>query len=137
VTRGSLEQAAAVLAAGVFLLLGVLGLVPGVTSHHDELRFAGGGSHAELFGLFRVSILLDLVHLALGAVGLSLARTPEGARAFLTGGAVASLGLWLLGAVAAGSWLPVDRPDNWLHFALGCAMLGVAAAVDRVRPAAV
>ena len=41
----------------------------------DALRFAGHGSGAYLFGVFQVSVLHNLVHLAFGVAGLVLART--------------------------------------------------------------
>jgi hypothetical protein len=131
VTRGSLEQAAAVLAAGVFLLLGVLGLVPGVTSHHDELRFAGGGSHAELFGLFRTSVLENLIYLAGAAAGVALARTREGARTFLVAAGVGLLLLWLLAEIGHGGWLPTNRASDWLHFVAGASVLGLGFVTSR------
>jgi hypothetical protein len=122
------ERTAARVAGTLFLLLGVLGLVPGVTSHYDELRLAGG-SHAQLFGVFRTSILLDLIHLLLGGAAFA------GARARWT--AVASLALWLLGVFAAGGWLSLDTAGNWLHFVLAAALLGATAAAAPLsaRPA--
>ena len=109
--------------AALFVLIGVLGFAPGGTSHYGDLRFAGG-SHAQRLGEFRVSILLNLVHLVVGAVAIFAARAADVA--------VASLGLWLLGVVAAGSWLSLDTADNWLHFVLGVALLGLSAAAGRV-----
>jgi hypothetical protein len=130
-------QALAVAAAVTILLVGGLGFVPGITSHYGDLRFAGRGSGAKLLGLFRVSILLNLVHLLLGAAGLTLARAAETARAFLTGSGVVSIALWLLGVVGAGAWIPVDTADNWLHFVLGLALIALArTALPTPRPAA-
>jgi hypothetical protein len=126
-------RAAAVAAAVTFLLLGVLGLVPGITTHYADLRLAGHGSHATLLGLFQVSILHDLVHLLFGLAGLALARTSDGAATFLAAGGVLALVLWLLGVVDGGSWLPVNTADNWLHFALGLGMIAVGAATTRER----
>ena len=62
----------------VFLLVGILGFIPGITSEAPG-DFAGDGSEAELLGIFNVSILHNIVHLLFGLVGLALARTPEGA----------------------------------------------------------
>jgi len=112
----------AAVGAAAFLLAGVLGFVPGVTTHYGELRFAGG-SHAHLLGVFRVSILLNFVHLAVGAIGIRVARTTEVA--------LASLGLWLLGVFAAGGWLSLDTAENWLHFVLGIGLLGLASLASR------
>ena len=106
-------------AAAVLVAIGALGFVPDVTSSVGAISFAGHGSGATLLGLFRVSILLNLLHALAGAAGLVLARTERGARRFLTGGGTASLLLWLLGVVKAGGWIPVNGADNWLHLCLG------------------
>ena len=103
--------------AAVFLVAGLLGFIPGITTHLGDLHFAGQSSQAQLLGVFRVSILLNLVHVLAGAIGVVGART--------TDVALASLGLWLLGVFAAGGWLSLDTADNWLHFVLGVAVLGV------------
>jgi hypothetical protein len=107
----------AALGGAAFLLLGVLGFVPGATTHYGELQLAYG-SHAQLLGVFRVSILLNMAHLLVGAGALVLPRP--------TAIAIASLGLWLLGALAAGAWLSLDTADNWLHFVAAVALLGSA-----------
>ena len=121
-------RALTALAAAAFVLAGVLGFIPGATTHFGDLRFAGQGSHAQLLGVFRVSILLNLVHLLVGALGVVSARAV----------ALAALALWLLGVLAAGAWLPLDTADNWLHFALGLGLLGLVSLAGReaVRPAA-
>jgi hypothetical protein len=124
-------QAVAALVATALLLIGVAGFVPGITTHYGDLRLAGGASDAKLFDVFRVSVLLNLVHLLSGLAGLALARTAAGARTFLVDGGAAYLALWLLGVVAAGGWIPVSTADNWLHFALGVAMIGLGVLTTR------
>lgn len=113
--------------AVLLLLLGLLGFVPGITSSYPDLRFAGPGSAARLFGLFQVSALHNLVHLVLGGAGLALARTVAGARAFLLGGGAVYLVLWLYGLAvdrrSEANVLAVNRADAWLHLLLGAAML--------------
>jgi hypothetical protein len=108
----------AALGGAALLLVGVLGFVPGATTHYGDLQF-GQGSHAQLFGVFRVSILLNLVHVVVGATAVVVARTAQLA--------LASLGLWLLGVFAAGAWLALDTADNWLHFVFAVALLGLDA----------
>jgi len=101
------------------MLLGLLGFVPGITTHHHDLHFAGKSSGATLFGLFQVSILHNLVHLVVGAAGIALSATPAGAVRFLYGVGIASVALWTLGVSGAIDWLPVNADDNWLHLVLG------------------
>jgi hypothetical protein len=124
-------QSIAALAGVVFLLAGLLGFVPGITTGYGRMSFAGESSRAELLGVFQVSILLNLVHLLIGVAGLVLAKTAAGARTFLVGGGVVCLALWLLGLVGALGWLPANAADNWLHFAFGAVLVGLGVAVRR------
>lgn len=85
-----LRKASGVVGA-VLVLLGVLSLVPGITTGlYGELEFAGTGSTAELFGLFQTSWLLLLAYVVIGAVGLAAMRSEHGARWFLTAAACSS-----------------------------------------------
>ncbi len=118
-------QSIAALVGVVFLLVGILGFVPGITTHYGDLSFAGHDSGAKLLGIFQVSILHNIVHLLFGVVGLALAKTADGARTFLVGGGAVYLALWVLGVVGAGDWIPVNTADNWLHFALGIGMIAL------------
>ncbi|SFB07028.1 protein of unknown function [Amycolatopsis marina] len=122
-------QVVAAAVAVIFLLLGLLGFVPGATSGYDLLAFAGHGSGAMLFGVFAVSVLHNLVHLAFGVVGLTLARAATGARAFLLGGGLAYLVLGIYGLIvrpgSAANFLPVNTADNWLHLGLAVGMLAL------------
>lgn len=124
-----------------FLVVGILGFVPGVTAHFDRLRFAGHASGAELLGIFDVSVLHNLLHLALGVGGLWLARTFVGARTYLVGGGALYLVLWVYGLVVdradRANFIPLDSADNWLHFGLGLMMLlgGIVTGSVRARTA--
>jgi hypothetical protein len=136
-------QKAALAVGAVFLLVGIAGFIPGLTTNYDTLEFAGHHSGALLLGLFNVSILHNLVHLAFGVAGVAMARTAGGARAFLIGGGVVYLILWLYGLVidmtADANFVPVNNADNWLHLVLAIGMIGLGAALGRGiarRPAA-
>jgi hypothetical protein len=76
-----------------------------------------------LLGVFSVSVMHNIVHLVFGIAGLIMARTAEGARAYLIGGGVIYLVLWVYGLVidqaSAANFVPVNTADNWLLFALG------------------
>jgi Domain of unknown function (DUF4383) len=123
-------QMAALLVGVVFLLVGILGFIPGITTDAPG-KFTGDDSDAELLGLFRVSILHNIIHLLFGIAGIALARTWDGARTFLIGGGVIYLAIWLLGIIGALDWLPANAADHWLHFALGVAMVGVGYVLSR------
>ncbi|MEU4323739.1 DUF4383 domain-containing protein [Nonomuraea dietziae] len=130
-------QLASLVVGAVFLLVGVLGFIPGVTSDYGDLRFAGHHSDALLLGVFQVSILHNIVHLLFGVAGILLARTWAGARNFLIGGGVIYLLLWLYGMVidrdSAANFVPVNVADNWLHFVLGVGMIALGFLLARGR----
>lgn len=113
----------------IFLVIGVLGFVPGVTSNFDGLSFAGHQSDARLLGVFQVSVLHNVVHLLFGVAGLAMSRTVTGARTFLVGGGAFYLVLWLYGLVvdqrSAANFVPVNGADNWLHLLLGVGMIAL------------
>jgi hypothetical protein len=129
-------QTLAMLVGAVFLLVGILGFVPGITTSYDDLSFAGHGSDAKLLGIFQVSILHNIVHLLFGIAGLGLARTWEGARQFLVGGGVVYLALFVYGLFSSGkdtgvNWIPVNWADTILHLVLGLAMIGLGLVAGR------
>ncbi|MFF8606618.1 DUF4383 domain-containing protein [Streptomyces sp. NPDC015346] len=136
VARTAVQQAA-LLVGAVFLLVGVLGFIPGITTDYDSLKFAEHDSHAKLLGIFQVSILHNLVHVLFGVVGMAMARTPGGARAFLIGGGVVYLALWIYGLVidldSDANFVPVNSADNWLHLALGAVMVLLGVLLTRRR----
>ena len=124
-----LLRTAALAVGAVFLLVGVLGFVPGITTNYGELGAAGHHSGALLLGVFQVSVLHNLVHLGLGLVGVVLARTASGARLFLLGGGFAYLVIWLYGLFiekeSGLNFVPLNEADDWLHLALGLGMLAL------------
>jgi Domain of unknown function (DUF4383) len=137
-------QSVALLVGVVFLVVGILGFIPGITTNYDELKFAGHNSDAQLLGIFDTSILHNIVHLLFGLAGIALARTMDGARSFLIGGGLVYLVLFVYGAIwhgeTGGNWIPVNWADNILHLALGAGMvvLGITlsrGAVRRTAPA--
>lgn len=133
-------QAGAAIVGLVFLVVGIAGFIPGVTTNlYDGLEFAGHDGNAELLGIFEVSVLHNLVHLAFGVAGLALARTVGGARTFLVGGGAIYLALWVYGLVvdkdSGANFVPLNSADDWLHFALGIGMIGLGLILGRGRGA--
>jgi hypothetical protein len=118
----------------VFLLVGIAGFIPGITTNlYDGLEFAGNDGNAELLGLFKVSILHNLVHGLFGIAGLALAKTASGARTFLVGGGAIYVVLWLLGLVGGADWIPSNSADDWLHLVLGIGLIGLGVVLTRDR----
>jgi hypothetical protein len=119
----------------VFVLVGVLGFIPGVTTDYDSLTFAGHHSDAELLGIFAVSVLHNIVHLLFGIVGFLMARTASGSVTFLIIGGVIYLVLWLYGVLidldSSANFVPVNDADNWLHLGLAVGMIVLGAAFSR------
>jgi hypothetical protein len=128
-------QKAAAVVGVVFLLVGVLGFVPGITSNYDTLSFASHHSEAKLLGLFQVSILHNIVHLLFGVAGLALSRTIGGARNYLIGGGIVYLVLFLYGLLvsqnSSANFVPVNTADDILHLILGIAMIGLGVVLTR------
>ncbi|WP_338899717.1 DUF4383 domain-containing protein [Streptomyces sp. TG1A-60] len=135
-TRTPVQQAA-LLVGVVFLLMGILGFVPGITTDYDTMEFASHDSGAQLLGIFQVSVLHNLVHLAFGVAGIAMARAVSSARTFLLVGGAVYLVLWLYGLIidhgSAANFVPVNTADNWLHFFLGIGMIALGALLSRPR----
>lgn len=138
--RRTSVQTVTLAVGAVFLLVGILGFVPGVTSGVDQLSFAGHQSGAMLLGLFQVSVLHNVVHLLFGVVGLALSRSWAGSRSYLIWGGAIYLVLWIYGLVigheSPANFVPLNVADNWLHFVLGVAMLGLGLLLGRGHTAA-
>ena len=135
-------QLAATAVAATFLLVAVLGFVPGVTSGYSDLWLAGRESQAELIGLFQISVLHNIVHGLFGVIGLLLARSVVGARNFLFGGGAVYFVLAAYGTVidleSAANFVPFNVADNFLHLFLGASMIGLGIVLGKkaVRPPA-
>ena len=127
-TRTPVQLAAGAVGA-IFLLVGILGFVPGATTNFDQLEFFGHESGALLLGIFAVSVLHNVVHLAFGVAGLAMARTASTARTFLVGGGVIYFVLWIYGVLidhtAEINFVPVNNADNWLHLGLALGMIAL------------
>src|ERR1700712_2358601 len=95
--RAEAVRRMAMVVGAVFLLVGVLGFIPGITSPYGDLSFAGHHSMAKLLGVFQVSVLHNVVHLLFGVAGLMLARTARTSVNYLIGGGVTYLLLWIYG----------------------------------------
>jgi hypothetical protein len=126
------------LAVGVvFLLVGVLGFIPGITTDYGSMTFASHHSGALLLGIFQVSVLHNAVHLLFGVAGILLSRTAVRARNYLLYGGIIYGALFLYGLVvptlSAANFVPVNDADNFLHLVLAVGMIALAFLLDRGR----
>lgn len=128
-------QLAAMAVGAVFLLVGVLGFIPGITTNYDTMEWAGHHSEAQLLGLFNVSVLHNIVHLVFGVAGLAAGTSAVLARAYLLVGGAIYLLLWVYGLLidqnSDANFVPLDTADNWLHFGLGLGMVALGAILPR------
>jgi hypothetical protein len=112
----------------LMLVVGVLGFVPGITTRYGELMF---------LGVFQVSMLLNVVQMAIGATGWAMSRTEHGARNFLMGAGALYIILSIFGlSVGVGSaanFLSLNMTDNWTHLVLGVAMIVCGWLLTRTR----
>jgi hypothetical protein len=129
-------QKAALAVGVVFLLVGVLGFIPGVTTDYDMLTFAGHHSEAKLLGVFNVSGLHNAVHLLFGVLGIALHGTFNAAKWYLIGGGIVYLLLFVYGIVidhdSAANFVPLNTADNWLHLGLAAGMVALGVLLGRV-----
>lgn len=126
-TNDTTLQKVAKIVGIVFLAVGVLGFIPGITSDYGSMTFAGHESEAMLLGIFQVSILHNIVHLLFGVAGLAMAKSFSGAKSFLVGGGAIYLVLWIYGLLidkeSGANFVPLNTADDWLHFVLGAGMI--------------
>lgn len=123
----------------VFLLVGVLGFIPGITTNYDSLAIAGHHSEAMLLGIFQVSVLHNVVHLFYGVVGVAMWRTAITSRDYLRWGGVVYGLLWIYGLVvnhdSNANFVPLNTGDNWLHLGLAVTMIVLSFLRTRDRTA--
>lgn len=133
VSRKAADQATvrkcAQAAGAVFLALGVLGFVPGVTTQYEQMQFAGAKSQALLFGVFQVSVLNNLLHILYGIAGVLASRKAFPARVYLVGGGTLYLLIWLYAYLmdpeSPAALIALSDADNWLHLFLGAGMINL------------
>jgi len=133
----SLVTTAAKVVGAIFLLVGILGFIPGITSSYSSLSFAGHMSEAKLLGVFQVSILHNIVHILFGIAGIAMAKRADSARTYLVGGGIIYLVLWIYGLVtsdqSSANFVPVNTADDWLHLVLGLGMIALGILLSRRR----
>lgn len=128
----TLAQTLAFVFGLTFLLVGIAGFIPGITGNYDELSTLGTDSNAELLGLFRVSILHNIVHMLFG-IGILAAARQSWSKLYLIGGGIAYVLVAAYGFIideqSDANFLPINTADNFLHVVLSLALLGAGLVV--------
>ena len=120
-TRMAPVRTFALIAGIVYVLVGILGFIPGLL--HGETDATMEVMEGNLLGLFPVNILHTLVHLLIGVWGILAYRSFDGSRAFATGLAILYLLLAVLGLIPGTrtvfGLIPIYGNDIWLHALTG------------------
>lgn len=113
--RRSLAQILSFVFGLTFLLVAVAGFIPGVTTPFEHLEVGGTDSEAELLGIFRVSVLQNIVHLLFG-VGIIAAAREKWSLVYLLGGGLAYLAIAVYGFLidqdSDANFLPINTSDK-------------------------
>lgn len=125
------------LAVGIlFLVVGILGFVPGITTNTGDLASHGHHSEAMLLGIFQVSVLHNVVHIVFGIVGIAASVATRFVPAYLIGGGVVYAILTVFGLVvdqdSDANFVPLNTADNWLHAFLTVGMIGLGVWIARL-----
>ena len=131
-TAKNSAQTLALVIGVVFVLVGIAGFF--VTGFDN---FAAPSEDSTLF-IFDVNPLHNIVHLLLGAAGISLSRTADGARTYgmllAVGYGLAFIyGLVVVGETTGINFLNINKADNILHIV--SALAGAAILMLARRPA--
>ena len=119
-------------------VFGAVLLIVGIAGFFVNARFGTGSDPAgDDLLLFEVNGWHNIVHIASGLAGLTLARSPAGARAFALGFGVV-YGLVTVYGLIAGTnilgLLAINGADNVLHLLIAAAGIAAYAASRSARP---
>jgi hypothetical protein len=105
----------------VFLLVGILGFVPGINQPppaNHGLHVTNPG-HGMLLGLFHVNVLHNIVHLLFGVWGLVASRDLGASKLYGKGTCIIYLVLTVAGLIPGLNTMfglvPIEGNDVWLH----------------------
>lgn len=109
----------ALIAGIIYLLVGIMGFVPGLLHTVDHPGVMIDSFEGNLLGIFPVNLLHNLVHLVVGALGVASYRSFNASRNFARGlaifyGLLAIMGL-IPGLDTTFGLIPIFGNDVWLH----------------------
>lgn len=105
----------------VFLLIGIAGFIPGITTapHPGHPDLAVDANYGQVLGLFPVNVLHNIVHILFGVWGLAASRSFGGSRGYAKGVAIIYAVLTIAGFIPGLNTMfglvPLFGNDIWLH----------------------
>ena len=123
------------------LVIGLTLVVAGIAGFFYSASFStGDGTERDaVLGILDVNGWHNLVHIASGAIGLAVASSYGGARAYAIGLGALYLLITVLGFIAGDgeelfNLIPVNTEDNVLHLLIGIAGVGAGLATPAFEP---
>ena len=105
----TVARAFALVFGAVYVLVGILGVIPGITPDADP--------HDKLLGLFAINWFHNLAHLLIGVAGLAASRQHDMSRIYAQAVGIAYAGLFVIGLFTDDflDILPLNAADDILH----------------------
>jgi hypothetical protein len=127
-------QVFALVIGGALTIVGIVGFF-----YSASFATGDGSSRDAVVGVLDVNGWHNLVHIASGAIGLLVAGSYGGSRAYALGIGLVYLALALLGFLAGDGdeifkAIPVNTADNFLHLLIGIAGVGGGLATPATEP---
>ena len=122
----------------VYVLIGILGFIPGVTTEGGEFANQPSATGA-ILGIFPINLLHNVVHLVLGLALLYGATSTANAINMARGVGVVLLLVGVLGFFVPDTFnlMPIGGPDIFLHLGTALVLLIVGFALPADREARV
>jgi hypothetical protein len=109
----------------IYTLVGILGFIPGLSTHpgaHDYTVTVDAG-YRLLLGLFPINVLHNIVHILIGLAGFAAYRSGSASRTYAQALAVVYLLLAVMGVIpglnTVFGLIPIFNHDVWLHAGTG------------------
>jgi Domain of unknown function (DUF4383) len=127
-------QVYALVIGGTLVVGGIVGFF-----YNSSFGSGDGTSRDAVLGILDVNGWHNVVHIASGAIGLLVARSFGGSRAYAIGLGAVYLLVALLGFLAGNgdeifNLIPINTEDNFLHLLIGIAGVGAGVATPATLP---
>ena len=120
----------------VYVLVGILGFIPGITTEGGDFPNQASATGA-ILGIFPINLLHNVVHLVIGLALLYGSTSTANAINIARGVGIVLLLVGLLGFISPDTFglMPIGGNDIWLHLATAAVLLIVGFALPADREA--